>query len=76
MKKRKITLILCVVAVALAVLLAAQASAGRLIVAVSPSGKCFHKPRCRTLKGNWTLVDKDDAIKQGYRPCKICKPDE
>ncbi|MBQ9419848.1 MAG: hypothetical protein IJU31_05655 [Synergistaceae bacterium] len=65
------------VAVALAVFLlsCSQALAGRIMVAVSPSGKCFHKPRCRTLKGNWNLITKEDALKQGYRACKICKPD-
>ena len=39
--------------------------------------KTFHKPGCRYYNGkNATAIFKtrEEAIKAGYKPCKICKP--
>lgn len=46
---------------------------------VAPNGKSFHEPNCSTLtqskrdKYN-TFETRKEAMKQGYKPCKICKP--
>ena len=44
-------------------------------------GKRFHKPSCIVVsnadsKNIIHFTDKDDAIKKGYRPCKVCMPED
>ncbi len=41
------------------------------------NGKIFHKPDCRfakRIKHKVKFKSRKQAIKRGYRPCKICKP--
>lgn len=42
---------------------------------ITPSGKKYHYPNCRTVKTIKQYITKEEAEKQGYEPCKICKPD-
>jgi len=41
------------------------------------NGKIFHKPYCKfakKIKHKVKFKSKFQAIKKGYRPCKICRP--
>jgi len=51
------------------------------MVVSTPQGKRFHKPSCIVVanvgsKDIIHFIDKDDAIKKGYGPCKVCLPDK
>ena len=43
-------------------------------VVVTPTGKKYHRPNCRTLHQEirWLLVEQAQSL--GYTPCKVCKP--
>lgn len=41
-------------------------------VYVTDTGKCYHKAGCRHLKYSGIAIDKKNAQKQKYRPCKHC----
>lgn len=46
---------------------------------VAPNGKSFHEPNCSTLTKSKrekykTFETRKEAMKQGYKPCKLCKP--
>ena len=45
------------------------------IVYTVKTGKKYHLENCRTLRGEKEAVDLNEAIKNGYEVCKICKPD-
>ena len=45
------------------------------IVYIAKTGKKYHLENCRTLQGDKEAVDLNEAIKNGYEACKICKPD-
>ena len=45
------------------------------IVYIAKTGKKYHLENCRTLRGEKEAIDLNDAIKNGYEVCKICKPD-
>ncbi|WP_244289097.1 hypothetical protein [Brachyspira aalborgi] len=45
------------------------------IVYIAKTGKKYHIENCRTLRGEKEAVDLNEAIKNGYEACKICKPD-
>ena len=45
------------------------------IVYIAKTGKKYHLENCRTLRGDKEAVDLNEAIKNGYEACKICKPD-
>ena len=45
------------------------------IVYIAKTGKKYHLENCRTLRGEKEAVDLNEAIKNGYEACKICKPD-
>jgi len=43
----------------------------------SKNGKVFHKPDCRfakRIKKKIKFITRKEAIVQGLRPCKLCKP--
>jgi hypothetical protein len=46
------------------------------LVWVSEKGEKYHLKSCRYVKSNFYSIDRDEAIKQGYEPCKVCKPDQ
>ena len=41
---------------------------------ITPSGKKYHYPTCRTAKNVKQRVSKEEAENMGYTPCGICKP--
>ena len=45
------------------------------IVYITKTGKKYHLENCRTLRGEKEAIDLNEAIKNGYEACKICKPD-
>ena len=45
------------------------------IVYIAKTGKKYHLENCRTLRGEKEAIDLNEAIKNGYEACKICKPD-
>ncbi len=44
-----------------------------VIVYITKSGESYHLKKCRYAK-NTTSISLKDAIEQGYRACKVCKP--
>ena len=50
-----------------------QASTGS--VCVTPTGECYHRSSCRTVKNsNLTFMSEGQAQASGYRACKVCNP--
>ena len=45
------------------------------IVYIAKTGKKYHLENCRTLRGDKEAIDLNEAIKNGYEACKVCKPD-
>ena len=45
------------------------------IVYIAKTGKRYHLENCRTLRGEKEAIDLNEAIKNGYEACKVCKPD-
>ena len=45
------------------------------IVYIAKTGKKYHLENCRTLRGEKEAIDLNEAIKNGYEACKICKPE-
>ena len=45
------------------------------IVYIAKTGKKYHLENCRTLREEKEAIDLNEAIKNGYEVCKICKPD-
>ena len=45
------------------------------IVYITKTGKKYHLENCRTLRGEKEAIDLNEAIKNGYEVCKVCKPD-
>ena len=41
---------------------------------ITPSGKKYHYPTCRTVKSIKQYLSKEEAEQLGYEPCKICNP--
>ena len=44
------------------------------IVYIAKTGKKYHLENCRTLRGEKEAIDLNEAIKNGYEVCKVCKP--
>ena len=42
------------------------------MVAINPSGKLFHDPKCNAIHGHYRMVSADEASKMGYTPCTRC----
>ena len=45
------------------------------IVYIAKTGKKYHLENCRTLRGEKEAIDLNEAIKNWYEVCKVCKPD-
>ena len=45
------------------------------VVYIAKTGKKYHLENCRTLRGEKEAIDLNEAIKNGYETCKVCKPD-
>ena len=45
------------------------------IVYIAKTGKKYHLENCRTLRGEKEAIDLNEAIKNGYEFCNVCKPD-
>ena len=43
-------------------------------VYVTNSGEKFHKENCQSLSNSKHEKNYDDAIKEGFTPCGVCKP--
>lgn len=43
-------------------------------VYITNSGNKYHKEGCKSLKKSKKAIKKSEAIKEGYEPCHICKP--
>jgi len=41
---------------------------------ITPSGKKYHYPTCRTVNTIKQHLTKEEAEQSGYEPCKICNP--
>lgn len=51
------------------------------VVYITPTGKKYHLKTCRHVKkaleaGKLKEINREDARKKKYEPCKTCKPDE
>ena len=44
------------------------------VVYIAKTGKKYHLENCRTLRGEKEAIDLNEAIKNGYEVCKVCKP--
>jgi len=42
------------------------------LVAVTPSGKTFHKPTCKFIHGPVEMIPAERAVDEGYTPCVRC----
>jgi len=42
---------------------------------ITPSGRRYHYPACRTAQNIKQYLSKEEAEKSGYTPCGICKPE-
>jgi len=70
MKRRIIALLLCLVTV-----LVFAGSSGTLVY-ITKSGTKYHRDGCRYLSSSKISISIEDAIKKGYEPCKVCKPNK
>lgn len=43
-------------------------------VYITDTGECYHRLGCGYLHSSCIKISKEDAIRQGYRPCSRCKP--
>lgn len=44
------------------------------VVYITNSGEKYHRDGCRYLRKSQIEISREDAIAQGYEPCKVCKP--
>lgn len=51
-----------------------ELSPSEVFVYLTASGEKYHKESCKTLKDNKNRISLDEAIEEGYSPCKICNP--
>ena len=71
MRKRiflAIMMLVCAVSIALA---SGQVNSQ---VVVTPTGKKYHRPDCRTLHQEMRWLSVEQAKAEGYQPCKVCRP--
>jgi hypothetical protein len=47
---------------------------GGVTVYITDTGEKYHRGNCRYLSHSKHAISLEDAIAQGYTPCKICKP--
>ncbi len=68
-----VTLVLVLELVAIAPMVA-TAQTAETIVYITETGKKYHRSDCRTLGQSKIPISLEEAVKQGYEPCKICNP--
>lgn len=44
------------------------------IMYITVHGECYHLETCPSMTGESKAIPLEEAIKQGYRPCRICNP--
>ena len=44
-------------------------------VMIAPTGKKYHVPGCRTVRGERKIISRNQAIRLGYSSCGVCNPD-
>jgi methylphosphotriester-DNA--protein-cysteine methyltransferase len=52
----------------------ALAAPGTTTVYITRTGEKYHKESCSSLKKSKIPITLEEAIKQGYEPCKRCDP--
>ncbi|WP_081679322.1 Ada metal-binding domain-containing protein [Butyrivibrio sp. XPD2002] len=50
------------------------AANGDTVVYITKTGDCYHKDGCSSLSHSKIQTTLKDAVDNGYRPCKRCKP--
>lgn len=43
-------------------------------VAVTPKGKRYHEPDCKTVGRSYKTMHVTEAQRRGYKPCDVCSP--
>lgn len=46
------------------------------LVYITIHGECYHLETCESIQGDKKPITLEEAIKQGYRPCRVCNPPE
>ena len=46
-----------------------------IIVYITETGQKYHRETCSSLKKSKIPIERSEAVRQGYEPCSICKPD-
>ena len=46
----------------------------QVMVYVTKTGECYHRANCRSLRYSKYETTLSDAVADGYRPCRVCKP--
>jgi hypothetical protein len=49
-------------------------SVPKVIVYITKTGEKYHRENCQYLRQSKIEISLDDAIKNGYDPCSVCKP--
>lgn len=52
----------------------ARAAEDSTRVYVTKTGECYHRGFCWHLRKSKIEIDLDEAVEEGYRPCKNCRP--
>lgn len=52
----------------------AQTQKKETVVYVTRTGEKFHRSNCRYLRQSKIKTTKNEAVKNGYSACKVCKP--
>jgi hypothetical protein len=47
---------------------------GSTTVYVTKTGSSYHRSGCRYLSQSKIAITLEEAVEQGYAPCKVCKP--
>lgn len=68
--KRRVSIIVLLIII----LSIVSSSPGSTIVYITKTGAKYHRDGCPSLKKSQIAISLSVAIKQGYEPCKICKP--
>jgi methylphosphotriester-DNA--protein-cysteine methyltransferase len=69
MKKRGLLLIIVVI-----IAIAGYAATGETTVYITNTGEKYHTERCASVRKSKIAIRLDQAVLQGYEPCKRCKP--
>ena len=45
------------------------------MVCVTLHGQCYHRPRCKNIRGRKAMRIPLAEAKKKFRPCKVCRPE-